>query len=145
VEGNCKITTPHRQLGLHSSLSYAGSRLGNAYPKHGFPIEKQRAASQSCFHYQELCIRNSRKNRRHLRRFFLVNNEFSFSYIYIAFNSLLPTSAFRFPNSICPAHHVPNCQEARYFFCSPVSLSMVMPMAASFSLAIILSIVSGTG
>ena len=52
------------------------------------------------------------------------------------------------PHALCAlrlAHQVPNCQDARYFFCSAVSLSMVTPMAANFSLAIILSIFSGTG
>ena len=41
--------------------------------------------------------------------------------------------------------YVPILQDARYFFCSAVSLSILTFMQASFSLAIAMSIVSGTG
>lgn len=41
--------------------------------------------------------------------------------------------------------YVPISQDARYFFCSFVSVSMVTPIPASFSRAISLSITAGTG
>ena len=41
--------------------------------------------------------------------------------------------------------YVPISQDARYFLCSFVSVSMATPIPASFSLAISLSITAGTG
>ncbi len=42
-------------------------------------------------------------------------------------------------------HQVPISHESRYFFCSGVRRSILVPMAASFSLAISRSITSGIG
>jgi len=44
-----------------------------------------------------------------------------------------------------PARYVPISQDARYFFCSGVSLSICTPIPASLSRAISLSMVAGTG
>ena len=41
--------------------------------------------------------------------------------------------------------YVPISHDAKYFFCSAVSVSMSTPIPASFSLAISLSISAGTG
>lgn len=41
--------------------------------------------------------------------------------------------------------YVPMVHDDRYFFCSAVKLSMLIPMALSFPLAIAISISAGTG
>lgn len=49
----------------------------------------------------------------------------------------------RFPDRT--RDYVPISQDARYFFCSAVNVSIATPMPASLSRAISLSIASGTG